>query len=88
MKRNFVLTKYYKCANPKEIHTKCVKDEYNCIDKAMQSLIYGDIDYFKYEYNETDINNQKVHVTHIIKKVGERYYETVQEQREHDISLS
>lgn len=89
MKRNFVLTKYYKCANPKEIHPKGVKAEYNCIDKAMQLLIYGDIDYFKYEYNEPDINNnQKVHVTHIIKKVGERYYETVQEQREHDISLS
>lgn len=82
MKRNFVLTKYYKSANPVELHPKGDSDEYNCIDKAMQSLIYGDIDYFKYEYNEHDINNNKtVYVTHIIKKVGERYYETVQEQR-------
>lgn len=89
MKRNFMLTKYYKSANPVELHPKGVRAEYNCIDKAMQSLIYGDIEYFKYEYNEPDINNnQKVHVTHIIKKVGERYYETIQEQREHDISLS
>lgn len=89
MKRNFVLKKYYKFANPKELHPKGVRAEYNCIDKAMQSLIKGDIYFFKYEYNGNDIhNNQKVHVTHIIKKVGERYYETVQEQREHDISLS
>ena len=55
----------------------------------MQALINDEIDYFKYEYNETDIiNNQKVHVTHIIKKEGESYYETIQEQRVHNISLS
>ena len=55
----------------------------------MQSLINDVIDYFKYEYNEQDIyNNQKVHVTHIIKKEGERYYEKIQEQRVHNISLS
>lgn len=89
MKRNFILTEYYKYANPKEIHPKGVRSEYNYIDKAMNALINDEIDYFKYEYNEPDINNnQKVHVTHIIKKVGERYYETVQEQREHDLSLS
>ena len=55
----------------------------------MQALINDEIDYFKYEYNEPDIiNNQKVHVTHIIKKEGESYYETIQEQRVHNISLS
>ena len=59
------------------------------IDKAVQELINDEIDYFKYEYNEPDINNnQKLHVTHIIKKEGERYYEKIQEQREHYISLS
>lgn len=89
MKRNFVLTKYYKCSNPVELHPKGVKSEYKCIDNAMQSLIYGSIDYVKYEYNEPDINNnQTVHVVHIIRKAGERYYETIQEQRVHDISLS
>ena len=89
MKRNFILIKYYKCSNHVELHTKCIKAENNCIDKAMQELINDEIDYFKYEYNENDINNnQKVHVTHIIKKVGESYYETIQEQREHYISLS
>ena len=89
MKRNFVLTKYYKCANHFELHAKGVKAENNYIDKAMQELINDEIDYFKYEYNEHDINNnQKVHVTHIIKKEGERYYEKIQEQREHYISLS
>ena len=88
MKRNFMLTKYYKSANNVELHPKGVKAENNYIDKAMQALINDEIDYFKYEYNEPDINNQKVHVTHIIKKEGERYYETIQEQREHDISLS
>ena len=39
--------------------------------------IYDDIYYFKYEYNEQDIYNNKVHVTHIIKKEGERYYEKI-----------
>ena len=63
MKRNFMLTIYYKSDNT--------------------------VDYFKYEYDEHDINNnQKVHVTHIIKKVGESYYETIQEQRVYNISLS
>ena len=89
MKRNFILTKYYKCSNHVELHPKGVKSENNYIDKAMQSLINDVIDYFKYEYNEQDIyNNQKVHVTHIIKKEGERYYEKIQEQRVHNISLS
>lgn len=90
MKRNFVLTKYYKRANPDELRPKGIKAENNCIDKAIQSLIYGAIDYFKYEYNEPDINNSNktVHVTYIIKKVGKRYYETLQEQRDYDISLS
>ena len=89
MKRNFMLTKYYKNANNVELYPKGVKAENNYIDKAMQALINDEIDYFKYEYNEQDIyNNQKVHVTHIIKKEGERYYETIQEQRVHNISLS
>ena len=89
MKRNFMLTKYYKSANNVELHPKGVKSENNYIDKAMQALINDEIDYFKYEYNEHDINNnQKVHVTHIIKKEGERYYEKIQEQRLHNISLS
>ena len=89
MKRNFMLTKYYKSANNVELHPKGVKSENNYIDKAMQALINDEIDYFKYEYNEHDINNnQKVHVTHIIKKEGESYYETIQEQRVHNISLS
>ena len=89
MKRNFMLTKYYKCDNQVELHPKGVKAENNYIDKAMQSLINDEIDYFKYEYNEPDINNnQKLHVTHIIKKEGESYYETIQEQRVHNISLS
>ena len=89
MKRNFMLTKYYKSDNNVELHPKGVKAENNYIDKAMQALINDEIDYFKYEYNETDIiNNQKVHVTHIIKKEGESYYETIQEQRVHNISLS
>ena len=48
MKRNFILTKYYKSANHVELQPKGSVDEYNCIDKAMQSLIYGDIDYFTY----------------------------------------
>ena len=89
MKRNFMLTKYYKCDNHIELYPKGVKAENNYIDKAMQELINDEIDYFKYEYNENDINNnQKVHVTHIIKKEGERYYEKIQEQRVHNISLS
>lgn len=83
-----MLIKYYKSANPVELHPKGVKAENNYIDKAMQELIIDEIYYFKYEYNEPDINNQKVHVTHIIKKEGERYYETIQEQRVHNISLS
>ena len=82
MKRNFMLTIYYKSDNTVELHTKGSKAENNFIDKAMQALINDEIDYFKYEYNEHDINNnQKVHVTHIIKKEGERYYEKIQEQR-------
>ena len=89
MKRNFVLTKYYTSYNHIGLYPIGVKAENNCIDKAMQALINDEIDYFKYEYDEKDIyNNQKVHVTHIIKKEGERYYETIQEQRVHDISLS
>lgn len=89
MKRNFVLTKYYNNEITKEFHPKCTKAEYERINKAMNDLIHDDIVCFKYEYNEPDINNnQKVHVTHIIRKEGERYYETIQEQREHDISLS
>lgn len=35
MKRNFVLTKYYKCANPDELRPKGIKAEINCIDKAI-----------------------------------------------------
>ena len=61
MKRNFMLTKYYKFDNHVELHPKGLKAENNCIDKAMQELI---------------------------KKVGESYYETIQEQRVHNISLS
>ena len=89
MKRNFMLTIYYKSANPVELHPEGVRAEYNCIDKAIQALINDEIDYFKYEYNEPDmIKNKKVHVTHIIKKEGERYYETIQAEREYNISLS
>ena len=89
MKRNFVLTKYYKSYNNIELYPIGVKAENNYIDKAMKALINDEIDYFKYEYNEPDINNnQKVHVTHIIRKEGERYYEKIQEQRVHNISLS
>ena len=89
MKRNFMLTKYYKSANTVELITEGVRAEYICIDKAVQELINDEIVYFKYEYNEPDINNnKKVHVTHIIKKEGERYYEKIQEQRVHNISLS
>lgn len=89
MKRNFMLTKYYKSANPVELHQEGVRAEYNCIDKAVQELINDEIDYFKYEYNEPDlIKNKKVHVIHIIKKVGESYYETIQAEREYNISLS
>ena len=89
MKRNFMLTKYYKSSNPVELITQGVRSEYICIDKAVQELINDEIDYFKYEYNEHDIlNNQKVHITHTIKKEGERYYEKIQEQRVHNISLS
>lgn len=88
MKRNFMLTKYYKNATTKEFHPKGAKDEYAIINMAMNDLIHDNIVCFKSEYNEHDINNQKVHVTHIIKKEGERYYEKIQEQRVHDISLS
>ena len=89
MKRNFTITIYYKNGYIDKIYPICVKEESDYIDAAMQSLIYDDIYYFKYEYNEQDINNnQKVHVTHIIKKEGERYYEKIQEQRVHNISLS
>ena len=88
MNRNFKLTKYYINATTKKFHPKCAKAEYAIINKAMNDLIHDDIVCFKYEYNEPDINNQKVHVTHIIKKEGERYYEKIQEQRVHNISLS
>ena len=89
MKRNFTITIYNKNGDIDEIYPIYAKEESDYIDAVMQSLINDDIDYFKYEYNETDINNnQKVHVTHIIKKEGERYYEKIQEQRLHDISLS
>ena len=82
MKRNFTITKYYKNGYIGKIYSICVKEESDYIDVAMQALINDEIDYFKYEYNEHDINNnQKVHVTHIIKKEGERYYEKIQEQR-------
>ena len=81
MKRNFVLTTYYKNATTKEFHPKGAKDEYEIIDIAMNDLINDNIVWFKSEYDEPDINNQKVHVTHIIKKEGESYYETIQEQR-------
>ena len=60
MKRNFMLTKYYKSGNHVELHPEGVRAEYNCIDKAMQALINDEIDYFKYEYNEPDmIKNKK-----------------------------
>ena len=89
MKRNFTITIYYKNGYIDKIYPIRVKEESDYIDAAMQSLIYDDIYYFKYEYNEHDINNNgKIHVTHIIMKEGERYYETIQEQREHYISLS
>ena len=52
MKRNFVLTKYYKSYKHIELYPIGVKAEYNCIDKAIQALINDEIDYFKYEYNE------------------------------------
>lgn len=89
MKRNFVLTNYYNNETTKEFHPKGAKAEYERINKAMSDLIHDHIVCFKYEYNEPDIyNNQEVHVTHIIKKEGERYYEKIQEQRVHNISLS
>ena len=89
MNRNFVLTKYYKNGTTKELHQKGAKAEYAIINEAMNDLIHDDIVCFKSEYNEPDNNNnQKVHVIHIIRKEGERYYEKVQEQRVHDISLS
>ena len=81
MKRNFKLTKYYNNETTKEFHPKGAKAEYEIIDMAMNDLIHDNIVCFKSEYDEHDINNQKVHVTHIIKKEGESYYETIQEQR-------
>lgn len=44
MRRNFMLTKYYKCDNYVELHTKGVKAENNYVDKAMQELINDEID--------------------------------------------
>ena len=81
MKRNFKLTKYYNNEITKDFYPKGAKDEYEIIDIAMNDLINDNIVWFKSEYDEPDINNQKVHVTHIIKKEGESYYETIQEQR-------
>ena len=89
MRRNFVLTKYYNDLTTKEFYPRGSKAEYESINMSINDLIHDNIVCFKYEYNEPDINNnKKVHVIHIIKKEGERYYEKVQEQRQHDISLS